>query len=210
MKNTIRQVFHSPKFLVGFCIFVVILLTIIIYPLINPGNPLQMIGLGTFAKPGTYVSLYDSINTETSTLKLPDADEKRVASALSAEDKVNMVNWFVAAGVSIEGLNVNDTEALIELWKANYDTAVKPSGMTKAMRNYYARLNESINASANSEELTVTEPDESTGEPVEKAKIAKTDYVNVGDVTNVKTLRWYDNFGATRSRKWFRPAALLA
>ncbi len=196
MKNTIRQVFHSPKFLVGFCIFVVILLTIIIYPLINPGNPLQMIGLGTFAKPGTYVSLYDSINTETSTLKLPDADEKRVASALSAEDKVNMVNWFVAAGVSIEGLNVNDTEALIELWKANYDTAVKPSGMTKAMRNYYARLNESINASANSEELTVTEPDESTGEPVEKAKIAKTDYVNVGDVTNVKTLPLgTDNFG---------------
>ena len=196
MKNTIRQVFHSPKFLVGFCIFVVILLTIIIYPLINPGNPLQMIGLGTFAKPGTYVSLYDSINTETSTLKLPDADEKRVASALSAEDKVNMVNWFVAAGVSIEGLNVNDTEALIELWKANYDTAVKPSGMTKAMRNYYARLNESINASANSEELTVTEPDESTGEPVEKAKIAKTDYVNVGDVTNVKTIPLgTDNFG---------------
>ena len=196
MKNTIRQVFHSPKFLVGFCIFVVILLTIIIYPLINPGNPLQMIGLGTFAKPGTYVSLYDSINTETSTLKLPDADEKRVASALSAEDKVNMVNWFVAAGVSIEGLNVNDTEALIELWKANYDTAVKPSGMTKAMRNYYARLNENINASANAEVLTVTEPDESTGEPVEKAKIAKTDYVNVGDVTNVKTLPLgTDNFG---------------
>ncbi|HNX61540.1 MAG TPA: ABC transporter permease [Candidatus Limiplasma sp.] len=196
MKNTIRQVFHSPKFLVGFCIFVVILLTIIIYPLINPGNPLQMIGLGTFAKPGTYVSLYDSINTETSTLKLPDADEKRVASALSAEDKVNMVNWFVAAGVSIEGLNVNDTEALIELWKASYDTAVKPSGMTKAMRNYYARLNENINASANAEVLTVTEPDESTGEPVEKAKIAKTDYVNVGDVTNVKTLPLgTDNFG---------------
>ena len=196
MKNTIRQVFHSPKFLVGFCIFVVILLTIIIYPLINPGNPLQMIGLGTFAKPGTYVSLYDSINAETSTLKLPDADEKRVASALSAEDKVNMVNWFSAAGVSIEGLNVNDTEALIKLWKANYGTAAKPSGMTKAMRNYYARLNENINASANSEVLTVTEPDESTGEPAEKAKITKTDYVNVGDVTNVKTLPLgTDNFG---------------
>ena len=27
----------------------------IIYPLINPGNPLEMIGVGTFAKPGTYV-----------------------------------------------------------------------------------------------------------------------------------------------------------
>ena len=196
MKNTIRQVFHSSKFLVGFCIFAVILLTILIYPLVNPGNPLLMIGLGTFAKPGTYVSLYDSVNTETSTLKLPDADAKRIAATLSAEDKVNMVNWFSAAGVGIEGLNMNDTEALIQLWKANYDPARKLSGMTKAMRNYYVRLNESINASMNAEVLTVTEPDESTGEAVEKAKITKTDYVNVGDVTNVKTLPLgTDNFG---------------
>ena len=196
MKNTIRQVFHSPKFLVGFCIFAVMLLTILIFPLLSPGNPLQMIGLGTFAKPGTYVSLYDSIGTETSTLKLPDADAKRVASTLSAEDRVNMINWFAAAGVSIEGLKTSDTQALIALWKANYDPALKPAGMTKAMRNYYVRLNKSINASASADVLTVTESDGTTGEPVEKAKITKTDYVNVGDVTNVKNLPLgTDNFG---------------
>ena len=67
MKNTIRQVFHSPKFLVGFIIFVAILLLTIIYPIFNPGNPLQQIGLGTFAPPGTYVSLYDAVTTGTST-----------------------------------------------------------------------------------------------------------------------------------------------
>ena len=196
MKNTIRQVFHSAKFLVGFSIFVVILLTILIYPLANPGNPLQMIGLGTFAKPGTYVSLYDSLSAGTSTFKLPDADDKRVARTLSDEDKVNMVNWFVAAGVSIEGLNVNDTKELIALWKANFDPAMRLPGMTKAMRNYYVRLNENILASLNADTLTVTEPDASTGDPVEKAKVAKTDYVNVGDVTNVKTLPLgTDNFG---------------
>ena len=53
MKNTLRQVFHSSKFLVGFILFVLILLTIWIYPFLNPGNPLEMIGVGTFAKPGT-------------------------------------------------------------------------------------------------------------------------------------------------------------
>ena len=37
MKNTIRQVFHSSKFVTGFVIFMIILLTMFIYPLINPG-----------------------------------------------------------------------------------------------------------------------------------------------------------------------------
>ena len=62
MKNTLRQVFHSPKFLVGFSIFAAILLLIFLYPLFNPGNPLEMIGVGTFARPGAYVSLYDAVN----------------------------------------------------------------------------------------------------------------------------------------------------
>lgn len=196
MKNTIKQVFHSPKFLVGFCIFVVILLTMLIYPLINPGNPLEMIGMGTFAKPGTYASLYDSVSTETSTLKLPDADEKRLEQILSAEDRVNMVNWFAAAGVSIDGLDINDNEALIQLWKTSYDSTIRPTGMTKAMRNYYARLNESINNITSADVLTVSETNVDTGESVEKAQITKTDYVNIGDVTNVKTLPLgTDNFG---------------
>ena len=46
MKNTLRQVFHSPKFVVGFVIFLCVLLTMFIYPLINPGDPLEMIGVG--------------------------------------------------------------------------------------------------------------------------------------------------------------------
>ena len=42
MKNTLRQVFHSSKFVVGFVIFIAILLTMFTYPIINPGNPLEM------------------------------------------------------------------------------------------------------------------------------------------------------------------------
>ena len=42
MKNILKQVLHSPKFMAGFLIFVAILLVMLFYPLINPGNPLEM------------------------------------------------------------------------------------------------------------------------------------------------------------------------
>ncbi|MEG2314700.1 MAG: ABC transporter permease [Clostridia bacterium] len=195
MKNSLRQVFHSPKFVVGFVIFGVILLTMFIYPLLNPGNPLEMVGQGTFAKPGTYISLYDSVGTKPNTLKLDDADANRLAQILNVEDRVSMVNWLSAAGVSIEGLNMNDTDALLALWRANYDPAIKPQGMTKAQRNYYVRLNNTLNSANSAAELIVTEQ-AATGEMAEKAKITKTDYVNIGDVANVKILPLgTDNFG---------------
>ena len=195
MKNTLRQVFHSSKFVVGFVIFMAILLTLLIYPLVNPGNPLEMIGLGTFARPGTYVSLYDSVGTKTSTFTLPGADTNRLAKVLTDEDRVNMVNWFTAAGVDITGLDIQDTPALLSLWKANYDKSVRPKGMTKALRNYFERLNNSILSANDSDKLTVSAPDK-TGALVEKSQIAKTDYVNVADVANVKTLPLgTDNFG---------------
>lgn len=196
MKNTIRQVFHSPKFVIGFCIFGVILLTMLIYPLFNPGNPLQMIGLGTFAKPGTYVSLYDSVTTETNTFKLDDADANRIDKVLSAEDRVNMLNWFAANSIDTSGLDINDTSALLALWNANYDAAIKPKGMTKAMRNYYIRLDSSIQAASTSDVLTVSDTDTATGAVTEVSQISKTDYVNVSDVANTKTLPLgTDNFG---------------
>ena len=119
MKNILKQVLHSPKFMAGFLIFVVILLVMLFYPLINPGNPLEMIGLGTFAKPGTYVSLYDSVGTDTRTFKLPDADDKRIARMLAMDDRVKMVNWLSKMEIDVEGLDVADTEALLALWRAN-------------------------------------------------------------------------------------------
>ena len=196
MKNTLRQVFHSGKFVVGFTIMAIILLTMMIYPLINPGNPLEMIGVGTFATPGTYVSLYDSVGTQTSTLKLADADDKRLAQILSNEDRVSIVNWLDAVGVDIAGLDMQDTDALLELWHANYDATARPAGMTKAQRNYYKRLDDTLNSASKADVLSVTEVDPETGETTDKGQITKTDYVNVGDIANVKTLPLgTDNFG---------------
>lgn len=196
MKNTIKQVFHSPKFLVGFIIFVAILLMILIYPLFNPGDPLEMIGVGTFAKPGTYVSLYDATKSERETFNLADADEKRLVNSLSDEDRVAMVEWFTAAGVSTDGLDVTDTDAMLELWNANYDPSIKPKGMTMAKNNYYKRLNNSLQELGGSDTIVLADTDAETGELVESGSIAKTDYVNVGEVANVKRLPLgTDNFG---------------
>ena len=196
MKNTLRQVFHSSKFLVGFIIFLLILLTMWIYPLLNPGNPLEMIGVGTFAPPGTYFSLYDAVNTPSETLRLSDADDKRVAASMGMEDRVAMVEWFTLAGIDIEGLDINDTDALLDLWFANYDSSLKLKGMTNAKKNYYKRLDRSIREIRAADTFTLMHPDEDSGELVKRSDISKTDYINVGHVTNVKRLPLgTDNFG---------------
>lgn len=196
MKNTLRQVFHSSKFLVGFIIFLLILLTMWIYPLLNPGNPLEMIGVGTFAPPGTYFSLYDAVNTPSETLRLSDADDKRVAASMSMEDRVAMVEWFTLAEIDIEGLDINDTDALLDLWFANYDSSLKLKGMTNAKKNYYKRLDRSIREIRAADTFTLMHPDEDSGELVKRSDISKTDYINVGHVTNVKRLPLgTDNFG---------------
>ena len=194
MKNTLRNVFHSSKFVAGFVIFMILLVTIIVYPLLNPGSPLEQIGVGTFAKPGTYVSLYDAAKTsadrERETLRLSDADDKRLAKALSDSDRVLMVEWLGLFGVDLEGIDYQDTDALLELWHANYDSTFKPKGMTSAAQKKYKRLNDALVDLQTSENLTVM----SDGETL--STIKKTDYVNVSTVTNVKVLPLgTDNFG---------------
>ncbi len=196
MKHTFRQVFHSPKFLVGFLIFVLILLMVWIYPFLNPGNPLEMIGVGTFARPGTYFSLYDALKAPTETLRLSYADDRRVAASMSMEDRVAMLEWFTLTGVDVEGLDLDDTDALLDLWFENYDSSVKPQGMTNARRNYYKRLDRAIREIRAADTFTLMHPDSESGELVQRGTISKTDYVSVGRVVNVKHLPLgTDNFG---------------
>ena len=196
MKNTLRQVFHSPKFVGGFVIFAAILLLMIVYPLINPGDPLEMIGLSTFAAPGTYVSLYDANKTSTEVLRLTDADDKRLAAYLSDEDRVAMVEWFSIIGADISDLDMTDTDAMVDLWDATYDPTLRPKGMTNAKVNYFRRLNNSIQELKGSDTIILTDTDEETGELVQIGSVGKNDYVNVNEVVNVKFLPLgTDNFG---------------
>lgn len=196
MLHTLRKVLRSPLFVAGFGLFMILLLVMIIYPIVNPGNPLLSIGLGNFAKPGIYVSLYDGVGSDRSILRLPDAESKRLTSMLSDEARVKMALWLEAAGKDTEGLDVSDTQALLAAWKANYDPTLRPKGMTKAERNYYVRLNKHLEEAASAPELKLSETDPETGEPIDRGVIGKDDYVNVSAVTNVKRLPLgTDNFG---------------
>lgn len=196
MKNTCKQLLHSPKFVVGAGIFLIIVLTSILYPIISPGNPLEMIGVGTFARPGIYVSLYDAVKTDTETLRLSDADDNRIAKALSAEDRVAMVEWFTLMEVDVSELDMNDTDTMLDLWDEHYDQNIRPKGMTLAKRKYYKRLDNSIQDLRAADTVILADRNVETGELEKTGSISKTDYVNVNQVTNVKVLPLgTDNFG---------------
>ncbi len=195
MRNTFRQVFHSPRFLVGFVIFLFLLLTLALYPLISPGNPLEMIGLGSFFKPGTYISVLDAAGTPAQTLKLPDAGDKRLSRMLSDADRVSMLRWLVASGVEENAINLQDTAALLQLWRDNYNPKARPKGMTMSDRRFYQRLDEQLKSAGSAASVSLVRQDEA-GEDKQVGSLSGTDYVNVQDIANVRVLPLgTDNFG---------------
>ena len=196
MKHMLKQAFSSPKFVVGFSIFAFMLLTVIVYPLFVPGDPLEIIGQGTFFEPGIYVNVFDSIAAPVYTIHLDDAAERRIASRLGEEDRLAMQEWLVAAGVPEDEIDITDTEKLLELWFNNYDSKTKISGMTNAQRNYFVRLNISLEGLLTTERAVIAEENPETGALEEAGTVEKTDYVNVNQVANIRLLPLgTDNFG---------------
>ena len=197
MKHTIQQVFHSGKFVVGFSIFVAILLIVIVYPLIITDPPLAIISQGTFFPPGIYVSTFDSINSPTTyILNLDNAAAKRIASKLSNDDRLAMKDWLVADGIPENEIDINNTEVLLDQWENNYDPKKNIAGMTNAKRNYYIRLNASLEGLLSTEGAIIAVKNADTGVLEETGSIAQSDYVNISQVANVRVLPLgTDNFG---------------
>jgi len=196
MKHTFQQIFRSSNFVIGFVILMTLLLTVIVYPLFIPDAPLQIIGQGTFFPPGIYVSVYDSIDSPTYTLLLDDAAAKRIGSKLGDEDRLAMQEWLLAAGLPEDEIDIENTEKLLEQWANNYDPTKKISGMTNAQRNYFIRLNTSLQGLLSTEDVIIAanNPQTSTLEPL--GMVNQTDFVNVNQVANVRVLPLgTDNFG---------------
>ena len=195
MKHTLRQVFHSPKFVVGFSIFAAMLLLVVLYPLFITADPLEIIGQGTFFEPGIYVNVYDSIGSRVYTLNLSDAAAKRVESKLGEEERLALQEWLVAFGIPEEEIDIQDTEALLGLWVENYDSTLK-LGMTNARKKYFSRLNDSLSGILSTEGAIIAEVNPETGELQEKSMLAQTTYANVNQIANVRLLPLgTDNFG---------------
>jgi peptide/nickel transport system permease protein len=196
MKHTIHQVFHSGKFVVGFAIFVAILLIVIVYPLIITDAPLAIIAQGTFFPPGIYVNVYDSIGSTGYTLNLDDAAAKRIASKLSNDDRLAMKDWLVADEIPENQIDINNTAQLLGLWQKNYDPKANIAGMTNAKRNYYNRLDASLKGLLSTEGAIIAGKNADTGALEETGSVKQSDYVNISQVANVRVLPLgTDNFG---------------
>jgi peptide/nickel transport system permease protein len=196
MRHTLRQVFRSGKFVVGFSIFTFIVLTVLLFPLFVKDAPLTILAQGTFFPPGIYVNVYDSLSSPTYILKLEDAAEKRIASKLSEEDRQAIKEWLVGYGIPESEIDTANTAQLLDQWVNNYDPQKKISGMTNAKRNYYIRLNNSLKGILATEGATIAAKNADTGILEAADTVEQTDYVNVREVPNVRLLvLGTDNFG---------------
>lgn len=197
MSHTIRQAFHSGKFVVGFTILMTTLLVVFVYPLFIKDPPLQIIGQGTFFPPGIYVSAYDTVNAPTTyTLNLDDAGARRIANRLSQDDRVAMKEWLVADGIAENEIDIADTAKLLGQWEANYDPDKRIKGMTFARQRYFQRVNAAIEGLLSTEGAIVAAKNPETGALEEKATVAQSAYANINQVANVRVLPLgTDNFG---------------
>ena len=196
MKHTFQQIFRSPNFVIGFAIFMAVLLTVIVYPLFVTDHPLEIIGQGTFFEPGIYVNVYDSIGSPHYTLNLDDAAAKRIANKLGDEDRLAIKEWLMADGIPEDEIDIENTEKLLDQWVNNYDPAQKIAGMTNAKRNYFVRLNNSLKGLLSTEGVSIAVKNAETGDLEEAGIVVQSDYVNIRQVPNVRVLLLgTDNFG---------------
>ncbi len=196
MKHTLRQVFHSGKFVIGFAIFVAIMLIVIIYPLFITDSPLAIIAQGTFFKPGIYVNAYDTLSAPRYTLLLEGAAANRIASKLDPAARMAMKEWLVAAGIPEDEIDIEDTAQLMGLWNTHFDSKLQIAGMTNARRNYFIRLDASLDGLLATEAALIAVKNTETGAIEEKGSVGQAEYVNVSQVANVRLLPLgTDNFG---------------
>lgn len=196
MKHILQQVFRSGKFVFGFSIFAAILLIVIVYPLIIPKAPLEIIGQGTFFEPGIYVNVYDSIASYPYTLHLEDSAANRIAVKLGEEQRLAMQDWLLAYGIPENEIDITDTEKLMEQWVNNYDPKLRLEGMTNAKRQYYVRLNDSLKNLLSKEGMVIARTNAETGTLEQTDTVEQSDYVNISQVPNVLVLPLgTDNFG---------------
>jgi len=196
MKYIIRQIFRSTNFIIGFVIFMAILLTVILYPIIIPDPPLAIIGQGTFFPPGTYVSVYDSVGSTAYTLNIGDPASQRIADKLDNEKRLEMKTWLVASGIPESEIDLADTEKLLAQWQENYDPKKRLPGMTIAKMRAYQRLDASLQGLLSIEPLIIAAQNPESNVLEQTGAVNQTDYVNINHLTNVRTLPLgTDNFG---------------
>jgi peptide/nickel transport system permease protein len=197
MKATLKQVVRSPRFMIGFCTVFFIILFINIYPLVNPGDPLETIGLGTFFPPGTYISTYDVLESPRQyTLRISEAAANRIYSRLLPEDRIGMFEWLEFYGVSTEDIDIDDSRQLLEVWWEHYSEDKRLEGMIRADHLRFVRLDRKLDGLFDSYDFIIYTYNEELGEYEEGYTIVDTDYIRMSEIPNIVRLPLgTDNFG---------------
>jgi peptide/nickel transport system permease protein len=196
MKHTLRQIFRSSNFLLGFIIFTFLLLVVTIYPILIKHPPLEIIGQGTFFQPGVYVNVYDSISAPKYILNLSNAAANRISNRLGDEERQDMKTWLIAYGVPEDQIDIVDTAKLLDLWMNSYDPNLMLPGMTYAKSQFYQRLDASLEGILETEGVSIAVANPQTGALEERQFIQQSEYVNIDQVANVRVLLLgTDNFG---------------
>lgn len=196
MKQTIRKVFRTPKFLTGFVIMVLILVTMVVYPLVISVDPLEMVGQSSFMPPGTYINVQDSVNSADYLLQL-DVKSSRLEDAFSIEDRAKIADFLVTHGeLSASEVDVTDIAGLLELWESCYDPEAKYDGMLNSekvfLNNVAKKMEEALQGSA---AMGIAETDEEGNVSISQ-EISSEQYSRVSEITNQRTfLLGTDNFG---------------
>lgn len=196
MLHQVKQVFHSPKFIVGFLIFVFMLLFALIYPVVSEFEPMQMVG-NIFYPPGTYVSVVDTAISDKKQTFDVDTAAGNLSATLDKDSREKMVTWLTKyGGVAEADIDVNDAAALVELWHAHYDPSNPQKGLVASRKKSYERLNKQILNLEKGGSVTLATKDEEGALAVDE-EISDKQFVNVSDIANTVTLPLgADNFGA--------------
>ncbi|MDO4458600.1 MAG: ABC transporter permease [Clostridia bacterium] len=212
MKQTLKNVFSSPKFLIGFILFMVLLITSLAWPLFADFGPLQNVVQknGGFAAPGTYVNVADAVELvkDNSSVKFDvDTSANRLAHRLDADSRQMMVDWLhtYATAEYIPDINADDAAKIQELtiddmyavcadWEKYYDFSVMPKTIKKAERNKYNQIDKKVQTMLSNEALILASKGENGLQ--EDCKVPMNAFVNTKDVASRYTLiLGSDNFG---------------
>ena len=201
MFHQIKQVFHSPKFVVGFVIFVIMLVFAIFYPMVSSFGPMEMVGTGFYA-PGTYVSVVDTAQSGDSLIFNVDTASSAYDSALPQETRESMKKWLVnQAGVAEGDIDLNDAEALVALWQEKYDPELS-QGLITADKRAYQRLDEQLKTLGSGDGGIILAVEDEEGNLQVSKEVAANQFVNVSDISNTVTVPMgTDNFGADMATK---------
>jgi len=188
MKQTIKNIFHSGKFVTGFVIFCAIFL-MSFYPLFSKFGPMEIVGSG-FHAPGTYINLKSAVQSKVETLKY--AGKAGLSGQLNEEQIGKLKDWLITYGGVAEDVvaeAAEDDGTFIELWQFTYSDDFQYKA-TQAYKREIQKYNKIITRLTATDSMTIGEGDE-------QIVIENNNFVNVKNVANKVSLPLgTDNFGA--------------